>query len=875
MATFADSSGVFIGRRDQLAGLIARRKAAGRGQGSVALVCGDAGIGKTRLLEEFAATLTHGRGVVHWVRFDEFGAQGDAPFERVLEEGARRSTALLVEDAQWAPLQVLQQLTALCRGLHLTRMLVVVTYRAADVSIDAERTVLLAKLARLPDAGLIDLPPLDRNETRAMVRALLTERDSLGSRAVEGVQRRSGGNPLILRELLLNARGASDLPLSIQGLVAEWLRPFPERQRNVLAHAALMREGFTATDIGALLAAPQEEIAATLRLARALRLIEERRGVAATYLFRHPVVAEALERGFLAHEARALHVRVAHAIEASGNVVNRAAELAEHWREAGNNEMAATYAEKAGDRAFDSADYSEAARWYESAVGSMRRGGSVTHHLYEKLGSALARAGNPVGSHLALRTAASNLEAAGDVARAMEVRLHDALLAQQQADITVGLSRLESATRSGVPAASHRYAQAVAAYMLLFRQEIDRALEMVADFPFDDPATDRAALHKYWDVIAYAAALRSDPTTFYSASDKAGDLARRSGDPAVLAEAEQDFAILAMHFPSASAGESFERAIVMAQEHGLPWIEAYTRAYAAIDDYVRGRLSAARSHLRALQAVAAETPLSIVVPLFAGLVVGRALCDDELIRECARPERLEATFGTGMATYFGRVAGPYAQWLIDEGRRDEARALLHRCVVALPSAYATFLTMPVVASYADAEDVADARRLLAAAARNEEDLIANATLPLFDALVERRDGRPGASRAVATIAAERYRSIGWTGMEAWARDLAGERVVALNLYRSCSNVRELRRLESEGDGRERGRAPDASSVLSPRERSIVALVAAGKSNRVIATTLSVSEKTVERHLTSVFEKLGFRSRTELAASTLAHALTRQ
>jgi len=46
-----------------------------------------------------------------------------------------------------------------------------------------------------------------------------------------------------------------------------------------------------------------------------------------------------------------------------------------------------------------------------------------------------------------------------------------------------------------------------------------------------------------------------------------------------------------------------------------------------------------------------------------------------------------------MASVFGRVAGPYAQWLVDIGRVDEARGILHRCVASLRSAYATFLTI--------------------------------------------------------------------------------------------------------------------------------------------------------------------------------------
>jgi len=71
----------------------------------------------------------------------------------------------------------------------------------------------------------------------------------------------------------------------------------------------------------------------------------------------------------------------------------------------------------------------------------------------------------------------------------------------------------------------------------------------------------------------------------------------------------------------------------------------------------------------------------------------------------------------------------------------------------------------------------------------------------------------------------------------------------------------------------RGRAArgDRLDALSEREREVAHLVADGQSNREIAETLLVSPKTVERHLTNVLAKLGLRNRTELAA--LVHAGT--
>jgi len=56
--------------------------------------------------------------------------------------------------------------------------------------------------------------------------------------------------------------------------------------------------------------------------------------------------------------------------------------------------------------------------------------------------------------------------------------------------------------------------------------------------------------------------------------------------------------------------------------------------------------------------------------------------------------------------------------------------------------------------------------------------------------------------------------------------------------------------------------------LSPRERDVLRLVVAGKSNKEIATALHVAERTVKFHMTSIFNKLGAENRAQ--AVTIAH-----
>jgi DNA-binding CsgD family transcriptional regulator len=70
---------------------------------------------------------------------------------------------------------------------------------------------------------------------------------------------------------------------------------------------------------------------------------------------------------------------------------------------------------------------------------------------------------------------------------------------------------------------------------------------------------------------------------------------------------------------------------------------------------------------------------------------------------------------------------------------------------------------------------------------------------------------------------------------------------------------------------ERTSPVDGSGLLTPREREVLSLVAAGRSNRIIADELFISVKTASVHVSNILAKLGVASRTEAAAWAHAHA----
>jgi DNA-binding CsgD family transcriptional regulator len=82
--------------------------------------------------------------------------------------------------------------------------------------------------------------------------------------------------------------------------------------------------------------------------------------------------------------------------------------------------------------------------------------------------------------------------------------------------------------------------------------------------------------------------------------------------------------------------------------------------------------------------------------------------------------------------------------------------------------------------------------------------------------------------------------------------------------RFLSEVYSFLGVEAEAEGPRRV-TPEALLTLTTRERGVAALVAQGRSNREIADTLVMSERTVEWHVSNILSKLGLQSRAQVAA----------
>ena len=247
-------------------------------------------------------------------------------------------------------------------------------------------------------------------------------------------------------------------------------------------------------------------------------------------------------------------------------------------------------------------------------------------------------------------------------------------------------------------------------------------------------------------------------------------------------------------------------------------------------------------------------------------------------------EAAESAYREGSA--FGREPQPGLALLrLAQGDVEAAAAMTRRSAAeaAEPFARATVLPVHVEVMLA-AGDLDEARR----AADELAGIAAAGKRTMLDAIsahargeVELADGDPGAALVALRQAGRLWQELDAPYEVARVRALVGlacralgdeesaalELAAAREVFERLAAAPDLARIDLLGDRT----APD-SHGLSARELEVLRLVAAGKTNREIASELVVSEHTVARHLQNIFAKLGVTSRTAATAFAFQHEL---
>jgi len=218
-----------------------------------------------------------------------------------------------------------------------------------------------------------------------------------------------------------------------------------------------------------------------------------------------------------------------------------------------------------------------------------------------------------------------------------------------------------------------------------------------------------------------------------------------------------------------------------------------------------------------------------------------------------------------------------------QGRPDAAASLIRSALagVVAPLARARLLAAQVEIAIAAADTVT------ASAAADELDAIAATYRSSgLEATAKRCRGAALLANGRTELALSTLRSAcsGWTELAA-PYDCAKVRVLLARAYRQLGDSESSQRefnaarvafeeLGAELDAKQAGaeRRGPLPNGLTAREADVLALVAAGNTNRDIAHALLLSQKTVERHLSNVFTKLNVTTRTAAARFAFEHGI---
>jgi DNA-binding CsgD family transcriptional regulator len=416
-----DSSPQIVGREDTLAALEAALARAIEGDPGVVLLLGEAGVGKTRVARELAERAGETR--VLWGEYVPLQAselpfapliaalrplgrtlEELAPatpgspaqlFERLLGLLAEEAPVLLViEDVHWADEATQDLLRFLVRNLRGERVLLVLTHRSDEPG--DRGTALLAELARSDLAERIELARLTREQSAAQVAAI---RGEPAPALADSIYERAEGNPYFTEELLA---AGDELPPTLRATLDSRLATLPEPARRLLELIAVAGRDVD-HDVLARAGDVDEAALESLVEARVLDVDGER------YRFHHALAREAVYERLLPARRRALHAALAHALEGQAEW----AALAQHWDEAREPEKALHASLAAADEALRLHAFADARRQLERARALS---GADEPELLRRLADAARLAGDGEDALALTEEALAAAEAAGDTA---------------------------------------------------------------------------------------------------------------------------------------------------------------------------------------------------------------------------------------------------------------------------------------------------------------------------------------------------------------------------------------------------------------------------------------------------------------------------
>lgn len=831
----------------------------------------------------------------------------------------RGPVVLLLDDLQHLDAASCDLLTHLCGRLRTTSLLIVGAYREAEVADNPAFTWTLAELNRRRLLQTLPLGPLTVEESEALAASLVD--GPIGRDVTILLHQHSEGNPFFLEELLRACVDDGTLVWRADhwALVeqpAHWLPPrVVEAIRMRLARcdaplvdllrvAALFGRSFALAPLAQVVEQDAEQVEQLLMAAVRAQLV--RAQPEARYGFTHELLRETLVADLGSGRRSALHQAIGEALEAQGGAPSPLwlADLAYHFAAAGDSARGVPYALAAGEHALRASAAAEAVGHFRMARELLGPSGAHEARVAALMGlgdgATLQR--DYAGAAEAFQTALADclqhddrLAAARACLRLGQLRwrqeavseAHDSFAQaltllgsddhQTTADVLLQLADLHATSlgRTGEGAAYARQALAMVerlgdrrliagAYTVLGnvlarggdlaggQAALERALALAQSL--DDPAVAAEACAH----LANLAAWRGDLEQSRTLSLQRAAHARRTQD---LFHLRHVYAWLGFQDTLqgrwADAERWFAEQAPIVEELPGPEPRATLLTYRGVLHYLQGAFETADELLRAVVALLKPTGSRTLVWHLGwhGLVLaelgehnGALSCLTELQRLTELLDPQSRARGLALA----QLAVGY--WRLGEHARAAAcypalRLFQGQCSPVLIDRGLALAALAGGDHDAARRHIADAEQLARGAGMRPE-----LALTLVQRAALDQHGPPGSAVAGPTDSDRAMRLCAELGMEELGRRFLAGGAPA--------------RGGAAPPSRQPAR-PAAAAGLSPREREVLRLVAQGRTNREIAALLVISEKTVARHLTNIFTKIGVTNR----AGATAYALT--
>ncbi len=988
-------AGRMVGRDDELGRLLTLLDDAEAGRSVAALVSGDAGVGKSRLVSE-ATRLAEGRGFT--VLSGQCAELGDSvPYlpladalrgaaqstgardalssrpalGRLLPEGgdgrladedrsglarqqmfgavlglltelaAAAPVLLVLEDLHWADASTRDLVTFLSRMLHRERVALIGTYRTDDLHRRHPLRPVVAELLRLPSVIAVNLAPLDPSALAEHLTAALAEQLTLSpgridATALNDIVARAEGNAYYAEELLAASVGGDpadrrSLPAGLAALLLSRVEQLSDAGQRVLRAAAVA--GRRADDelvrAASGLAADEYEAAVREAVTHQLLVPDGTEG----YVFRHALLREAVYGDLLPGERTRLHGTMSSLLSEEHRLATpgTAAELAQHCLASHDIPGAFAASVRAGEEAGRLGAPAEAHRHYDQALALWER----VAEPEKTVGMARGKLGLLSATHAA---------DSGDYERAIHLlrRLRQVLAA-----------RADEGTRAEDISLASRIGERLASYLMLMddRKSAAEAIE-VARATVDATPAEPPTWQYARAISTYANTLLAgdDFTLAREQAERGLAVARAAGAPWVEADA-----LVTLGFISNREGRNDEAITLLTEAHKqareakvlgveLRAANHLAQAHLELGDLAIGATVAHEGTKRANQTGLGMAPYGWDVQHLhfqchyadGNWDHAQEIADGFPVRVTNAPEAYLSSMalfidvardnpavaerrawiepfwcGHGFDGFIARsLLAEHALW------RGDTEQAIHEAELAIglvnephwgyfpsairPAAIALSARADRAVHARAAGDHETAAAEVAAAAELRQiarDGAAFRKRPKFvlgpegrgwlaraEAHYQRASGNndPRAWQAVLDEFAPAYvyeiARTQWRLAEALAE--AGRRDDAAEQWRLAAHTadkmhaRPLRRALDDLARRARiGTAeeqPDGKvlAALTSREREVLRLIAAGRSNREIASVLFIAPKTASVHVSNILGKLGAASRTEAAA--IAH-----